>query len=115
MAGEVRSARRGKLAAQSDLLCLVSPEQFVPADHPLRATNPCQSFAGQNVFAGFIFVCRIHSTYKNSFAFNSTWQKSVSAAVLRSVVMARLASWGLMSFLFGDESRKTLGLASNCQ
>ena len=35
-----RIGMRGKLEAQSDMLCLVSPEKFVPADHPLRAIKP---------------------------------------------------------------------------
>jgi transposase len=31
---------RGQLDLQGDLLCLVSPESFVPADHPLRQIKP---------------------------------------------------------------------------
>jgi transposase len=31
---------RGQLNAQSDMMCLVSPERFVPADHPLRQIKP---------------------------------------------------------------------------
>ena len=31
---------RGQLNAQSDMMCLVSPESFVPADHPLRQIKP---------------------------------------------------------------------------
>ena len=41
MGGEKdRIALRGKLAAQSDRLGLVSPEQFVPADQVLRDLSP---------------------------------------------------------------------------
>jgi len=31
---------RGQLDPQADMLCLVSPESFVPADHPLRQIKP---------------------------------------------------------------------------
>jgi transposase len=31
---------RGKLDAQADMFCLISPEKFVPQDHPLRAIKP---------------------------------------------------------------------------
>jgi transposase len=31
---------RGSLEAQADMFCLVSPEKFVPAEHPLRAIKP---------------------------------------------------------------------------
>jgi transposase len=31
---------RGQVEAQADMLCLVSPESFVPKDHPLRAIKP---------------------------------------------------------------------------
>ena len=31
---------RGRLDPQADRLCLVSPESFVPADHPLRQIKP---------------------------------------------------------------------------
>ena len=31
---------RGKLDPQADMLCLLSPESFVPPDHPLRAIKP---------------------------------------------------------------------------
>jgi transposase len=31
---------RGKLDPQADMLCLLSPEKFVPQDHPLRAIKP---------------------------------------------------------------------------
>ena len=31
---------RGQLDPQGDMLCLVSPESFVPADHPLRQIKP---------------------------------------------------------------------------
>src|SRR5262245_2576163 len=56
-----------------------------------------------------------HSTYRNSFAFSSTWQKSTSASVLRSVSTGVPATCGLMSLWFGDESRKTFGFDSKRQ
>src|SRR5512137_148075 len=31
---------RGQLDLQADMLCLVSPESFVPGDHPLRQIKP---------------------------------------------------------------------------
>jgi hypothetical protein len=31
---------RGELDPQADMYCLVSPEKFVPQDHPLRAIKP---------------------------------------------------------------------------
>ena len=33
-------ALRGTLDPQADMYCLISPEKFVPADHPLRAIKP---------------------------------------------------------------------------
>jgi transposase len=35
-----RIAMRGELNPQADMYCLVSPEKFVPKDHPLRAIKP---------------------------------------------------------------------------
>lgn len=40
---------RGKLESQADLLCLLSPEKFVPQDHPLRASQPFVDAARQQL------------------------------------------------------------------
>jgi transposase len=38
--GKDRIGMRGELNPQADMYCLVSPEKFVPQDHPLRAIKP---------------------------------------------------------------------------
>jgi transposase len=40
---------RGQLDPQADMLCLVSPESFVPADHPLRQIKPLADQALQRL------------------------------------------------------------------
>jgi transposase/IS5 family transposase len=40
---------RGQLDPQSDMVCLVSPESFVPADHPLRLIKPLADQALQRL------------------------------------------------------------------
>ena len=40
---------RGKLDPQADMFCLLSPEKFVPADHPLRAIKPFVDAALQHL------------------------------------------------------------------
>jgi transposase len=40
---------RGQLELQADMLCLVSPESFVPADHPLRQIKPLADQALQRL------------------------------------------------------------------
>ena len=40
---------RGKLDPQADMLCLMSPEKFVPPDHPLRAIKPFVDAALQHL------------------------------------------------------------------
>ena len=40
---------RGKLDPQADMFCLLSPEKFVPAEHPLRAIKPFVDAALQHL------------------------------------------------------------------
>ena len=44
---------RGQLDPQSEMLCLVSPERFVPADHPLRQIKPLADQALQRLSRKF--------------------------------------------------------------
>ena len=44
---------RGQLDRQADMLCLVSPERFVPADHPLRQIKPLADQALQRLSPKF--------------------------------------------------------------
>ena len=42
-------AIRGNLEPQADMFCLVSPEEFVPPEHPLRAIKPFVDAALQHL------------------------------------------------------------------